>query len=291
MDLLVLTKTGGIFGPIAEVLGWIMDALFRFTSAFGVMNIGLCIILFTLVMKLLMFPLTLNQQKSSKLMAVMQPEIQAIQKKYKGKTDNDSMMKMNVETRAVYEKYGTSMTGGCLPLLIQLPIMLALYQVIYKIPAYVGSVRHYFDLIIDKLPAGFATSEVFTNLAETHKLAGMDYSNMDKVVDLLYKLTDKQWGDLAAAFPDITSVATAGGENAIQAINRMQQFFGMNIAYTPLNVLTEFMKGGSGISIFVAITALLIPIIIWSDPVVQHQADDCKPANTAAERRRRRNGK
>ena len=261
MDLLVLTKTGGIFGPIAEVLGWIMDALFRFTSAFGVMNIGLCIILFTLVMKLLMFPLTLNQQKSSKLMAVMQPEIQAIQKKYKGKTDNDSMMKMNVETRAVYEKYGTSMTGGCLPLLIQLPIMLALYQVIYKIPAYVGSVRHYFDLIIDKLPAGFATSEVFTNLAETHKLAGMDYSNMDKVVDLLYKLTDKQWGDLAAAFPDITSVATAGGENAIQAINRMQQFFGMNIAYTPLNVLTEFMKGGSGISIFVAITALLIPIL------------------------------
>ena len=261
MDLLVLTKTGGIFGPIADVLGWIMDALFRFTSAFGVMNIGLCIILFTLVMKLLMFPLTLNQQKSSKLMAVMQPEIQAIQKKYKGKTDNDSMMKMNVETRAVYEKYGTSMTGGCLPLLIQLPVMLALYQVIYKIPAYVGSVRHYFDLIIDKLPAGFATSEVFTNLAETHKLAGMDYSNMDKVVDLLYKLTDKQWGDLAAAFPDITSVATAGGENAIQAINRMQQFFGMNIAYTPLNVLTEFMKGGSGISIIVALIALSIPIL------------------------------
>ncbi len=261
MDLLVLTKTGGIFGPIAEVLGWIMDALFRFTSAFGVMNIGLCIILFTLVMKLLMFPLTLNQQKSSKLMAVMQPEIQAIQKKYKGKTDNDSMMKMNVETRAVYEKYGTSMTGGCLPLLIQLPIMLALYQVIYKIPAYVGSVRHYFDLIIEKLPADFAASEVFTNLAETHKLAGADYSNMDKVVDLLYKLTDKQWNDLSAAFPDIAGVANAAGENAIEAINKMQQFFGMNIAYTPLNVLTEFMKGDSGISIFVAITALLIPIL------------------------------
>lgn len=203
----------------------------------------------------------IKQQKSSKLMAVMQPEIQAIQKKYKGKTDNDSMMKMNVETRAVYEKYGTSMTGGCLPLLIQLPIMLALYQVIYKIPAYVGSVRHYFDLIIDKLPAGFATSEVFTNLAETHKLAGMDYSNMDKVVDLLYKLTDKQWGDLAASIPGYYQRSHCGGENAIQAINRMQQFFGMNIAYTPLNVLTEFMKGGSGISIFVAITALLIPIL------------------------------
>ena len=59
----------------------------------------------------------------------MQPEIQAIQKKYKGKQDQESMMKMNVETKAVYEKYGTSMTGGCLPMLIQLPIMFALYRV------------------------------------------------------------------------------------------------------------------------------------------------------------------
>ena len=126
MDFLVLTKTGGVFGPIAEVLGWIMEALFAFTEIFGIVNIGLCIILFTLVTKLILFPLTLKQQKSSKIRAVMQPEIQAIQKKYKDKKDNESMMKMNVETREVYEKYGTSMTGGCLPLLIQLPIMLAL---------------------------------------------------------------------------------------------------------------------------------------------------------------------
>ena len=83
MDFLVLTKTGGVFGPIAEVLGWIMEALFAFTEIFGIVNIGLCIILFTLVTKLILFPLTLKQQKSSKIMAVMQPEIQAIQKKYK----------------------------------------------------------------------------------------------------------------------------------------------------------------------------------------------------------------
>ena len=87
MDLLVLTKTGGILGPFAQILGWIMEALFRFTSTFGIMNIGLCIILFTIVMKLLMLPLTLKQQKSSKLMAVMQPELQAIQKKYKGRSE------------------------------------------------------------------------------------------------------------------------------------------------------------------------------------------------------------
>ena len=54
MDYLVLTKVEGMFmGPISQVLGWIMDALFRFTSSFGVLNIGLSIILFTLVVKIL----------------------------------------------------------------------------------------------------------------------------------------------------------------------------------------------------------------------------------------------
>lgn len=261
MDFLVLTKAGGILGPIAQILGWIMEGLFWFTGKFGVMNIGLSIILFTIVMKLLMLPLTLKQQKSSKLMTVMQPEIQAIQKKYKGKTDNDSMMRMNVETKAVYEKYGTSMTGGCLPLLIQLPIMFALYRVMYNIPAYVHSVRHYFDLIIEKLPSGFASSTVFTGLAEANRLGSVDYSNMDKVVDLLYKLTDKQWSELAQAFPAINDVATAAGENAIAAINGMQQFLGMNIAYTPFNVIKEFMRSGSDVSIVTAFIALMIPVL------------------------------
>ncbi|MEG0688798.1 MAG: YidC/Oxa1 family membrane protein insertase [Hungatella sp.] len=261
MNFLVLTKTGGFLGPIADILGYIMEGLFRFTSVFGIVNIGLCIILFTLVIKLLMFPLTLKQQKSSKLMAVMQPEIQAIQNKYKGKQDQDSMMKMNVETKAVYEKYGTSMTGGCLPMLIQLPIMFALYRVMYNIPAYAQSVRHYFDLIIERLPAGYTTSEVFTGLSETHKIIGADYSNVDKVVDLLYKLTDRQWGELSAAFPDIANVVTKTGENAIEAINNMQQFFGMNIAYTPMNIIMDFFKGGSDIRVFAVICAILIPIL------------------------------
>ena len=68
---------------------------------FGIVNIGLCIILFTLVTKLLMIPLTIKQQKSSKLMAVMQPELTAIQKKYKGKEgDQKAMMMMQTETKA-----------------------------------------------------------------------------------------------------------------------------------------------------------------------------------------------
>ena len=125
---MILTKAGSILGPIATVLGYIMDILFRFTDIFGIFNVGLCIILFTIVMKTLMIPLTIKQQKTTKLMSVMNPEIQAIQKKYKGKTDNESLQRQNVEVQAVYEKYGTSMTGGCLPLLIQMPILIAVFR-------------------------------------------------------------------------------------------------------------------------------------------------------------------
>ena len=88
-----------------------------------------------------MIPLTIKQQKFSKMSAVMQPEIQKIQKKYEGKKDQASMMKQQEEIQLVYEKYGTSMSGGCLPLLIQMPILFALYPVIQNIPTYVRGVR------------------------------------------------------------------------------------------------------------------------------------------------------
>ena len=195
---MILTKSGAILGPIATVLGYIMDILFRFTDMFGIFNVGLCIILFTIVTKTLMIPLTIKQQKTTKLMSVMNPEIQAIQKKYKGKTDNESLQRQNVEVQAVYEKYGTSMTGGCLPLLIQMPILFALYRVIYNIPAYVPSVRVYFDNVVIPLmgQAGYTTT---------------------------------QWQELEGLFPAISSVIA---ENA-SVIERMNTFCGLNMAEAP----------------------------------------------------------
>ncbi len=260
MDFLVLTKVGGPFGVIVQVFGWIMNILFEFTNLFGVVNVGLSIILFTIVTKLILFPFSLKQQKSSKIQAAIQPEIMAIQKKYKGKTDNDSMMKMNVETRDVYDKYGASMTGGCLPLLIQFPIMIGLYQVIYKVPAYVHLVREYLEAVMAKLPADFASNEVFLDLAQKQALANSDFSNADKVVDLLYKLTRTQWNELAAAFPQITEAVISTGENAIEAINRMQSFLGIHVTYTPMNVITGFFGGNPEFGIAAVIMAVLIPV-------------------------------
>ncbi|GAA6297408.1 YidC/Oxa1 family membrane protein insertase [Enterocloster asparagiformis] len=259
----LLTKTGGVLGPIGDILGWIMDLLFRFTSMFGIVNIGLCIILFTLVTKLLMIPLTIKQQKSSKLMAVMQPELTAIQKKYKGKEgDQKAMMMMQTETKAVYEKYGTSMTGGCLPMLIQLPIIFALYRVIYNIPAYVHSVRGYYEMVIANLPAGFQSNQTFMELASSSKmLSGADFTDLNKVIDLLYTFTGKQWDVLVNAFPQVGQAVTESGDSVVSAIERMQTFFGLNIAYTPMQVIGNFFSHVDGTTVFALIAALAIPLL------------------------------
>ncbi len=249
MFFLTATKAGGmILGPISSVLGWIMNLLFDFTSLFGILNIGLCIILFTLVTRLIMFPLTISQQKSTKLMSYMNPELTAIQKKYKGKTDNDSMMRMNAETKAVYDKYGVSMTGGCLQLIIQLPILFALYRVIYNIPAYVNGVKAYFMQVVyaltgvdsagslvagaaDKLVsfaenAGVAMTGV-VNIGDLTGISGEELAN--KMVDILYKFNPTQWESLAEAFPRATTVI----DQCYPVIERMNSFLGINLTTTP----------------------------------------------------------
>ena len=132
MDILLATKSSTpVIGQIASLMGFIMDGIFRFLNGlFGIQNLGLCIIIFSIIIYLLMTPLQIKQQKFSKLSAIMQPEIQAVQKKYQGKRDQESMQKMNEETRLVYQKYGVSPSGSCVQLAIQFPILMACVLVI-----------------------------------------------------------------------------------------------------------------------------------------------------------------
>ena len=151
MQTVFLTQVQGILKPIAWVLGNILNAIYNFVELFGIENIALCIVLFTFVVKMLMLPLTIKQQKFTKLQSKMSPELSKIQQKYKGKKDEESLRRQQSETQAVYAKYGASPMGGCLPLLISLPIMFALYRVIYAIPAYVTDVGGLYGSIADKL--------------------------------------------------------------------------------------------------------------------------------------------
>ena len=129
-----------IIKQIAWLLGKLMDGIYNVLDVIGIQNIGICIIIFTIIIYTLLIPLTIKQQKWSKMSAVMQPEMRKIQKKYAGKKDTASMAKQQEELQILYEKYGTSPTGGCLPLLIQMPILFALYPVVSDIPRYVRCV-------------------------------------------------------------------------------------------------------------------------------------------------------
>ena len=272
MDIILATKsTTPIIGQLATLMGYIMDGIYRaLNGLFGIQNLGLCIIIFSIIIYLLMTPLQIRQQKFSKMSAIMQPEIQAIQKKYQGKRDQESMQRMNEETQMVYQKYGVSTTGSCVQLLIQFPILMALWQVIYRIPAYVQSVKDIFTGLVTnitgiegytELVRTFITDNKMNRVALVMNDAGTATSN--SIVDFLYALSPTQWEKLAevkefAGFTD-TIKSTAS------AIRPMQNFLGLNIAEQPLTYITAVVKGGS---IVLAIVALLIPLLSWLTQVL-----------------------
>ena len=125
--MLLTQSTTPIIGWIATLLGYVMELIYTVLDSVGIQNVGLCIIIFTIFVRLLMLPMTFKQQQFTKINQIMQPEIAKIQKKYRNKKDQASMVKQNEEIQAVYEKYGVSPTGGCLQLIIQFPVLLALH--------------------------------------------------------------------------------------------------------------------------------------------------------------------
>lgn len=173
---------------ISSILGYVMNALYEFLDVVGIANIGLCIIIFTVIVKLILLPMTIKQQKFTKLSSVMNPELQAIQKKYRNKTDQESMIKMREETNAVYEKYGTSASGGCMQLLIQMPIIFALYAVINSIPAYVGDVEEMYKAVSK---VAYESVDEYHEFDEISKLIGKENKDFSNIISLYYTDKDK----------------------------------------------------------------------------------------------------
>lgn len=270
---MLLTKSSTfIIGPVAVLLGFIMNGLYMFMDGvFSIENIGLCIILFTFVINILMIPLTIKTQKSSKMSQVMNPEIQAIAKKYKNKKDNESMMKMQQEQQAVYAKYGVSPMGSCLPMLIQMPILFALYQVIWKVPAYVSSVYNIYTDLVNKL---LTTSGAQAYLEQFATAARVNFEKQgfvsDTIVDILYSLTPANWADMAAQFPDLSTIIN---ETASKA-EHINSFLGINIADSPMSII---MTGWSEKDFLAIIVAVAIPLLAgltqWLQTKMMPQAD------------------
>lgn len=265
MSGILLTKdTGKILGPVVKLLGYIMEGIFYVIDKIGIPNIGLAIILFTIVIYLLLMPLTIKQQKYSKLSAKMNPELQAIQKKYKDKKDNESMMAMNMETKAVYAKYGVSPSGSCVQLLIQMPILLALYRVIYNIPAYVGQVKAAFFPLVDKLieqPGSAEFLRSFTNASMYAKqfenenfTSGVISYVQNTFVDVLNKASTAEWISLKEQFSSLA----ADVDQTVALLDRYNNFLGLSMSNSPSFTFREARASGS---VIMMIAAFVIPVL------------------------------
>ena len=271
--MILLTKSSmPIIGQLASVMGWIMDGIYRVLNLVGIQNLGLCIIIFSIIIYALMTPLQVKQQKFSKLSSVMQPELQKIQKKYKDKKDQVSMQKMQEETQLVYQKYGVSPTGSCVQLLIQFPVLMALWQVIYKIPGYVGSVKAVFTGLVDQIVSVKGYTDLIQTFITDNKMTRVQLvldngkATSNSVIDFLYALSPSQWKDLASMdqFKGFTdTINTTSSE-----ISRMQNFFGLNIADQPWNYIKAAFAGAS---IALAILAILIPVLAWATQVLNYK--------------------
>ena len=192
-----LTKSSTpIIGWVAIVLGWIMNGIYFVINGIGIPNVGLAIILFTIIIYALMTPLQIKQQRFSKLNTIMQPELSRIQDKYRGKKDQVSQQKMLDETNAVYEKYGVSQMGSCVQLLIQMPILFAHYQVIYRIPGYITIIGDQIRTVAEDTSFVTFFTDFVTKLEKANLTASLKDGAVDNVIDTVYKLNTSQWAQL-----------------------------------------------------------------------------------------------
>lgn len=239
MSVFLTTYQGAILGPIARLLGYILQGLYSALSVVGIENTGICMILFTFIVNALMIPMQIKQQKFAKMSSVMNPELMAIQAKYKNKKDQESQQKMSLETQAVYQKYGVSPVSGCLPMLITLPILFALYRVIYNIPAYVPQVYDIYDGLAKVLQeAGVTVSQLADKsyvsnptyvVTQAVKAAKADAGNINYYIDVLSQFNSSGWDVLIKNHPDLSEVITKTAHQA----RDINYFLGLNIADTP----------------------------------------------------------
>jgi YidC/Oxa1 family membrane protein insertase len=117
-DLFEIANTKGFLAPLEKVLKWLLQIFYKIIP-----NYGVAIILVTLVVRLLMFPLTKKGSESTLRMQALSPKIKEIQTKYK-----DNPQKMNAEMAEFYKKEGYNPLSGCLPMIIQIPIFFAMYN-------------------------------------------------------------------------------------------------------------------------------------------------------------------
>ena len=223
---------------IVMALGWIIKTIYDF-----VQNYGVAIILFTVVMKLLLLPLNIKSQKAMKKQQKIQPVLAELQKKYA----NDQQ-KLQQETMKLYKENNVSMAGGCLPMLIQMPILVALYQAIQRPLTYMFNVpyKNVPDDILQKVTA--LKEAVIESGRNIGNLANLDAGQL-----------------LQSSQISISSWAGEVGEKVHEWYINFN-FLGLDLSRSPQDALSHLGDIAGNLSV---VLLLIIPVVAVISSVAQ----------------------
>lgn len=257
----LLAVGGGIYDlpvikQISWVLGQVMNGLYNLMSLIGIDNIGISIIIFTVIVYTILMPLTIKQQKFSKMQSVMQPELQKIQKKYANKKDRASMMKQQEEMNLLYDKYGVKMSSGCLPSLMQILILFGLYPVVMYVPEYVTKVRNVFLPLVEKIQDTSGYQEIIESVSKTvvPNINSFDLTKPSELSTVLYKFQSSTWDALGDKIPGLQGTI----DKTVSDLAGMNNFLGINIGTHPWELLKDALAAASVMGV---ILAVIIPVL------------------------------
>lgn len=254
MNYVILAATGNwLLKPFALILSFIFNGIFYVVSLLTThQSLAITIILFTFVVRTLMMPLMLKQQRSSRVMMRLQPKVEKIQDKYKNKKDPESNQRMQLEIQDLYRKNKANPMSGCLPLLIQMPILFALFEILRNVPFYVNQIGDVYGSIAAQVQNVNGYANLLTSNFENviKGLSDFEMGTTNSMIDLLYHLSREQWNTLK----DITGLAgnvTFENNYALQEAYNTFGFgaFTFNLSEAPgwagLGFIFPLISGGS----------------------------------------------
>ena len=220
---------GFIVGPISKLLGIIINFVFKFVYMITTNHsLGITIILFTIIVRLLLIPLNYKQQKSMYIMQKIQPEMKKIQDKYKGNKDPEVAKKMQMEMTKLYAKHNYNPLGGCLPIFIQLPIFIALYFIMKNAYLFVTDIGNLYTEIANQILATPNYAEVLVPIVQPLVPKGMtiDISQLPDMLKAINKFTANDWNAIQSALPTLEI------SSLLEQKSNIEYFLGINLAET-----------------------------------------------------------
>ena len=231
-------------GIINSIFGAILNVIFDgVTLITPVAALAMSIIIFTLVARILLTPLQLSSQRTSRGMSKIQPELTKIQNKYKGRTDQESQLKQSQEMQALYKKYKINPFAGCLPLLIQFPLIMGLFNVLRTPATYIKQLGAVYTDIAAQIMEHVANYQEllqpYQSNIETMTRRTYDLANNTSLGQFLSHLTSSQWNDVMTQVQTQVNNPTVmnGIESALEVKNKFETFFGFSVVDAPSGLM------------------------------------------------------